>query len=298
MLEQLKKYFDHFHEAVYIVDPNRKILYYNPIAEKISGFTKAEMEGSYCYDNKLNHIDEKGKKLCLDGCPLQKSIKENVVADFLVYLQHKKGHRVIVHVKTIPLIEKGEIIGAIEVFTDQTKKSLSYENERINAVLKYIDPLTGLLNRLFMKYELQKYLDKKDLQDWGIIFLDLDSFKKTNDTYGHLVGDQVLESVSNTILNFLEEEDFAFRFGGDEIIVMFSKATKETLIEKAKVLQVLINATKIREIDDDNLTNISMGLTVMKSKSKISDIIDIADKAMYTAKKDGINLIKFLENNF
>ncbi|MCD4827011.1 MAG: sensor domain-containing diguanylate cyclase [Acholeplasmataceae bacterium] len=296
MLEQLKKYFDHFHEAVYIVDPNRKILYYNPIAEKISGFTKEEMEGSYCFDNKLNHIDEKGKKLCFDGCPLQQSIRENIVTDNMVYLQHKKGHRIIVHVKAIPLIENGEIIGAIEVFTDQTKKPLAYDNEKINAILKYVDPLTGLLNRLFMKYELQKFLDKRDLQEWGIIFLDLDSFKRTNDTYGHLVGDQVLSSVANTILNFLEEEDFAFRFGGDEMIVMFSKATKESLIKKAQVLQALINATKIRDIDDDNLTNISMGLTVMKNNSKISDIIDIADQAMYEAKKEGINLIRFIEN--
>lgn len=295
MLEQLKKYFDHFHEAVYIVDPNRKILYYNPIAEKISGFTKEEMENTYCYDNKLNHIDEYGKKLCLEGCPLQKSVRENVVTDNFVYLQHKKGHRIIVHVRAIPLIENGKVIGAIEVFTDQTKRSLLYENEKINAIIKYIDPLTGLLNRLFMKYELQLFLDKRELQEWGIIFLDLDDFKRTNDTYGHLIGDQVLESVSNTILNFLEEDDFAFRFGGDELIVMISKAKKDTLIHKAKLLQVLIKATKIRDIDDDNLTNTSMGLTVMKSDSNIMDMIDIADKAMYEAKQKGKNLIKYVE---
>lgn len=295
MLEQLKKYFDNFHEAVYIVDPNRKILYYNPVAEKISGFTKEEMENTYCYDNKLNHIDEKGKKLCLEGCPLQKSVRENVVTDNFVYLQHKKGHRIIVHVRAIPLIENGKVIGAIEVFTDQTKRSLLYENEKINAIIKYIDPLTGLLNRLFMKYELQTFLDKRELQEWGIIFLDLDNFKRTNDTYGHLIGDQVLASVSNTILNFLEEDDFAFRFGGDELIVMFSKAKKETLIKKATLLQVLIKATKIRDIDDENLTNTSMGLTVMGSEANILDMIDIADKAMYQAKQEGKNLIKYVE---
>jgi diguanylate cyclase (GGDEF)-like protein/PAS domain S-box-containing protein len=295
MLEQLKKYFDNFHEAVYIVDPNRKILYYNPIAEKISGFTKEEMENTYCYDNKLNHIDEHGKKLCLDGCPLQKSVRENVVTDNFVYLQHKKGHRIIVHVRAIPLIEDGKVIGAIEVFTDETKRSLLYENEKINAIIKYIDPLTGLLNRLFMKYELQTFLDKRDLQEWGIIFLDLDDFKRTNDKYGHLVGDIVLESVSNTILNFLEEDDFAFRFGGDELIVMFSKVNKDKLIEKAKLLQVLIKATKIRDIDDDNLTNTSMGLTIMKIDSNIMDMINIADQAMYKAKQEGKNLVKYVE---
>ena len=181
MLEQLKKYFDHFHEAVYIVNPNRKILYYNPVAEKISGFTKEEMENTYCYDNKLNHIDEHGKKLCLEGCPLQKSVRENMITDNFVYLQHKKGHRIIVHVRAIPLIENKKVIGAIEVFTDQTKRPLLYENEKINAIMKYVDPLTGLLNRLFMKYELQTFLDKRELilLVLIIVLFDLNGFCET-----------------------------------------------------------------------------------------------------------------------
>ena len=296
MLEQLKNYFDHFHEAVYIVDKQRKILYYNPVAVAMSGFSKEEMEGSYCHDNKLNHIDEKGKKLCLDGCPLQKAIRENVVTDNLVYLQHKKGHRVIVHVRAIPLIDQGEIIGAIEVFTNQTKNPFSYEQEKVNSIIKYIDPLTGLLNRLFMKEKLPNYLAKRDLQKWGLIFIDIDSFKRTNDTYGHLIGDKVLESISNTIINFLEEEDFAFRFGGDEMIVLISRVSKASLLKKAELLHVLIKATKIEGIEDDMLTNTSMGLTVMHNDSNINDVIKIADQAMYLAKKDKINAIKYIEN--
>ena len=55
-LPLLIKMFDQFHEAIYIVDRDRKILYYNPIAEKISGFNKIEMENSFCYHNKLNHL--------------------------------------------------------------------------------------------------------------------------------------------------------------------------------------------------------------------------------------------------
>lgn len=295
MIEQLKEYFDHFHEGIYIVDVNRKILYYNPVAEKISGFSKEEMENTYCFDNKLNHIDESGKRLCLDGCPLQKSILENVVTDNLVYLQHKKGHRVVVHVRAIPLIENDEVIGSIEVFTDQTKDSTLYKNEKMNSILKYIDPLTGLLNRLFMKDKLIKFLQNKDLQEWGIVFIDLDNFKRTNDTYGHLVGDKVLESVSSTILSFIEENDLAFRFGGDELIVMFNKISKDDLLNKANTLKVLINATRIRDIEDESVTSVSMGLTIVKDSFKINDMIGIADKAMYMAKKEGKNLIKFLE---
>ncbi|MDX9691681.1 MAG: PAS domain-containing protein, partial [Acholeplasmataceae bacterium] len=66
-LEVMKKIFDVFHEAVYIVDKERKILYFNPVAEKISGFHKDEIVGKHCFNNTLNHIDDTGKKLCLDG---------------------------------------------------------------------------------------------------------------------------------------------------------------------------------------------------------------------------------------
>ena len=214
MLEQLKKYFDHFHEAIYIVDKERKILYYNPKAVEISGFSKEEMEGTHCWDNKLNHIDQKGTRLCFEGCPLQESIRSNIVTDNMVYLQHKKGHRKMVHVKAIPLIINDEIIGAIEVFTDETSKSLLLEEEKISSVLKYVDPLTGLLNRLFMQTKLQKLLDDKNLQDWGVCFIDIDNFKRTNDTYGHRIGDILLESISNTILEHLDENDLSFRNGG------------------------------------------------------------------------------------
>src|SRR5690554_4375960 len=288
------KYFDNFHEAIYIVGKHRKILYYNPVAEEISGFSKEDMVGTHCWDNKLNHIDETGKKLCLDGCPLQKSIRENVVTDNLVYLQHKKGHRKLVHVRAMPLIINDEIIGAIEGFTDETSKSLLLEEEKITDVLKYVDPLTGLLNRLFMQKKLQNLLDDKNLQEWGLCFIDLDNFKRTNDTYGHIVGDVLLETVADTILNSLEENDLAFRYGGDELLVMFHKVTEDSLKDKAKLLQTLIKATKIRDIDDDKLTETSMGLTIMFDHAKLKDAIDLADQAMYIAKKSGKNKIQYL----
>ena len=295
MLEQLKKYFDHFHEAVYIVDTHRKILYYNPVAEKISGFTKDEMVGTHCWDNKLNHINEQGKKLCLDGCPLQQSIRENIITDNFVYLQHKKGHRKLVHVRAIPLEVEGKIIGAIEVFTDQTTKSMLLEEEKLSSILTYVDPLTGLLNRMFMQVKLKALLADKKLQEWGLCFIDLDNFKRTNDVYGHVIGDKLLEAVAHTILDNLHENDLAFRYGGDELIVMFHHVTKAELMEKVSLMQILIQATKLRDIDDDKLTQTSIGVTLIRKHADLTKAIEIADQAMYIAKKSGKNKIQFLD---
>jgi diguanylate cyclase (GGDEF)-like protein/PAS domain S-box-containing protein len=295
MLEQLKRLFNHFHEAIYIVDTHRKILYYNPEAEKISGFTKEEMIGTHCWDNKLNHIDEKGKKLCLDGCPLQQSIRENIITDNFVYLQHKKGYRKLVHVRAIPLEIDGKIIGAIEVFTDETTKSMLLEEEKLSSILTYIDPLTGLLNRMFMQVKLNKLLADKKLQEWGLCFIDLDNFKRTNDVYGHVIGDKLLEAVAHTILDNLHENDLAFRYGGDELIVMFHHVTKEELLKKASLLQTLIQATRLRDIEDDKLTETSIGVTLLRHNVDLLKAIEVADQAMYIAKKSGKNKIQFLD---
>jgi len=75
---------------------------------------------------------------------------------------------------------------------------------------------------------------------------------------------------------------------------MFHKVTEDSLKEKAKLLQTLIKATKIRDIDDDKLTETSMGLTIMFDHAKLKDAIDIADQAMYIAKKSGKNKIQYL----
>jgi len=148
-LEQLKLMFDHFHEAIYIVDINREILFFNIMASEISGFSQKEMTGLFCYENKLNHVDDFGNHLCFEGCPLVESITKDMVTDHFVYLHHKKGHRIRVHVRAIPYKENGEIVGAIEVFTDETQKNLMQQELEIQKNIALLDPLTGLFNRRF-----------------------------------------------------------------------------------------------------------------------------------------------------
>lgn len=108
-------------DGVYFVDRERTILYWNPACELSSGYTAAEMIGSHCYDNILDHIDEQGNHLCQDGCPLVESIKTRQKVARKVYLRHKDGHRVAVETHVAPILdETGEPVGAVEVFMDVT----------------------------------------------------------------------------------------------------------------------------------------------------------------------------------
>lgn len=293
-LEQLSLLFHAFHEAVYIVDQHRKILYFNPEASRISGFSQDETQGFFCYDNILNHVDENGKNLCLNGCPLVDAIKHSRVEDHQVYLHHKEGHRIKVHVRAIPYEEDGEIVGAIEVFTDQTEKNLMTEMLEVKDRMMMIDALTGLMNRKYFETHILNHKTILRNHTYAILFMDIDDFKKINDTYGHLYGDEVLKSVSKTILSHVRSNDQVIRFGGEEILCVLKDISTEQLISLTQLLLNMIRSSKPRKPDYDYHLSISIGATMFKSYENILVAIERADQAMYQAKKQGKDQVVIL----
>ncbi len=117
--ENLMQIFDALSEGVYIVNKDRKIIYWNSAAEQISGYSKDFVLNKFCYDNILRHVNELGTQVCFAGCPLQSTIHDGTHRTGTVYLHHKDGHKVAVNLRTLPLIKKGEIIGGIEIFSNQ-----------------------------------------------------------------------------------------------------------------------------------------------------------------------------------
>lgn len=288
-LGALKKLFAEFHEAIYIVDTERRILYFNPVAEKVTGFSAKEMECSFCNDNKLNHIDENGVQLCVEGCPLDVSVREDTVQDHFVYLHHKDGHRVRVHVRTIPHHdENGKVDGAIEVFSEQTERNLYFEELKVREALMYIDSLTDTFNRHYLNIEIPKLIRKLKNQKVGVAFFDIDKFKIFNDTYGHKVGDVVLEQVSKTIQKNLALQDSLIRYGGDEFVIIMFADNKEEIDRRVKKLDMLAKATIIRHRGQEFKVAISIGYTLMSKKETLEAAIERADEAMYLAKKDNL----------
>lgn len=298
-IDKLKVLFESFHEAIYIVDKERKVLYFNPAATQISGFEQDEMINTFCFDDKLNHVDDKGKKLCLDGCPLLENIKTNQIAEDFVYLHHKNGHRVRVHVRVIPYEENGEITGAIEVFTDVTEKNLLLEELLIQKKLSLVDPLTGLFNRKFLHEEFPT-LAKGMLEDerLGVLFMDVDDFKNINDKHGHLIGDEVLKTISKTIQYNLKSNDFVVRYGGDEILVLLRNADQDNVEFVAEKLRILAKNSVSRGIKQEVKTTISVGATILDKKESLLQAINRADHAMYLAKSQRNNQIVYLSKDY
>lgn len=215
--------FENVSDGVYVLDRDRKILFWNRKAEEMTGYTKSDVIGKRCQDNILKHIDEKGNELCLGSCPLVKAMEEKEVKEAKVFLHHKEGYRVPVFVIGIPVFdEKGEVIGAVEIFRENFKERDFEEEIRKLRELAFIDELTKVLNRRGLEYYLRMKLReaKRRKRTIGILFVDVDDFKRINDDFGYVVGDEVLRFVAMTIRKNIRMGDVVARYGGDEFVVI------------------------------------------------------------------------------
>ena len=277
-----------FNEAIYIVDKDRKILFFNKAAEEITGYKASEIVGKHCFNNILNHVDNAGTNLCINGCPLLESIKKNVVMDANVYLHHKKGYRLPVQVKSIPYLDGDTVTGAVEVFYLKRERTTLNSDFIVADNLSMIDSLTGLLNRNFLKYRVYDLIIKSGLS-YALLFIDIDDFKQVNDTYGHLMGDEVLSIVSNTLLSNTSNLDYIVRFGGEEILIFVQVDNINQAVQKAENLKLLINSSEERSIK--YRPKVTIGVTMFEKNEPLGQAIDRADKAMYKGKQNGKNQI-------
>lgn len=294
--KEFDRIFKHFNEGVYMVDKDRKILYYNQAAEHFSGFDRDYVMGRHCYDNIFNHMAEDGTLLCFNGCPLHRSILENVDTDGYVYLRHKDGFRLKVHVKTMPMLEDGEVIGALEVFSpvipqEDANHMVHYYKQQL-----LMDPLTKVHNRKVLETG-NPVLDinESDMNRMGVIFLDIDNFKSYNDTYGHELGDRILINIAKTLTNAVFMNDIVIRYGGEEFLILSPDSSKEKLVVLAEKIRVLVENTKIEKDDLSLNYQISLGATLRHFKEPLVATINRADQAMYKSKFLGKNRVTYLE---
>jgi diguanylate cyclase (GGDEF)-like protein/PAS domain S-box-containing protein len=157
------------------------------------------------------------------------------------------------------------------------------------------DSLTGLFNRRYLDEILQRELSRaiRHQQPIGIILLDIDHFKRYNDTYGHEGGDAVLRSMGTFLQNGLRKEDIACRYGGEEFVLVLPGASLEDTARKAEELCSLVRGMHVEHegISLGRIT-ISLGVSCFPLHGTTADsIISIADSALYRAKETGRNRV-------
>jgi diguanylate cyclase (GGDEF)-like protein/PAS domain S-box-containing protein len=291
-----KQMLDHLAEAVYFVDTRRRILYWNRAAEVLTGYAADEVVGHFCFENILKHVDEQMVPLCEGRCPLVHAVETGQAVEKRVFLSHRKGHRVPVNVKVIPITsDGGTIIGAVELFSDA---SAFLEVEQLNVSLQNlirIDPLTQLPNRRAvmeaLEHEYQRYL--RYSTPLSLIFADVDHFKKVNDTFGHPVGDRALQWVGRNLKMAVRKADVVGRFGGEEFMILLAATDSPPAFRIAEHLRAHL-AGLVFPGTGSTIT-VSLGVTAVHPGDSLDSLLDRVDTAMYRSKEMGRNRVTVLE---
>lgn len=231
------------------------------------------------------------------------------------YLNYKSAsRRKIKYSYLIPLNQRNEIIGAIFIENHEDYKENEFEVEFFKLVVKNItialqnciyqdkiismamkDNLTKVYNRNYMKIHLQKQMDSD--RKFSLALLDIDFFKKFNDTYGHDFGDIVLKEVSQFIKKSIKEYDEIYRWGGEEFVIYFDNTETVNVYERLNNIKDNLSRYKIKNNEgiEVNVTA-SFGLIDSVKGKTIEELISLADKALYSSKENGRNMITIYED--
>lgn len=154
--------------------------------------------------------------------------------------------------------------------------------------LTITDDCTSLYNARHMNFilETEVYRSQRYGYEFSLVFIDLDYFKKVNDTYGHLIGSKLLAEIGQMIKSHLRLIDFAFRYGGDEFVVLLPQTSKESACVVARRLHQLIREAVWLQSEGLNVhITSSVGVASYPSDSRTKvDLLHLADEAMYQVK--------------
>lgn len=291
-LKSYQEIIDNLRDGLYIVDMQRRIVYWNQAAERISGFRQEEVVGSCCSDNILCHVDDTGTNLCCNCCPLAATIEQGTCHDDQVFLRHKNGHRVPVQVHITALKdEEGNVIGGVETFADVSARNANEQRLKELEKLALLDRLTQIANRHYLERELEARREELNRYGvpFGLLFMDIDDFKHVNDHYGHETGDRVLQFVAGTLSSNSRTFDLYGRWGGEEFIGITRNVTTVDLQKMGQRLRRLVEKSYLMINGEKLSVTISLGGTMATTADTMASLIQRADAAMYQSKAAGKN---------
>jgi diguanylate cyclase (GGDEF)-like protein len=227
-------------------------------------------------------------------CTLAATIADGEPREAELYMHHKDGHRIPVSVRVSCLTDNdGNIIGGIELFTNISNQAANELRVKELEKMALIDNLTQLANRHYIEREIQSRFEEKNRFNvpFGILFMDIDHFKKFNDLYGHDMGDNVLKFVANTFIANARPFDLYGRWGGEEFIGIIRNINNKDLELMGNRTRLMIeNSYIIHERKKIGVT-ISIGATLVNEKDTIDSIIKRADTLLYESKAAGRNCL-------
>ena len=266
--------------VIVILDRHGNIQRFNRLCEEYTGLKEQEVIGQNVFKLFMSHNEAEASKR-----NISEFFRNGASYEVERWIKTRKGQRLFLFRNKF--VHSGS--GKNEIFlicsgTDITEERRAQERLR---VLANTDTITGLPNRNAIHELISNAIDNRGDTQIGIVYLDLDNFKKVNDAYGHMFGDQLLQAVALAILSCLDEGQTLARLGGDEFIVLATNSSQSALEAMAsRIITRLRQPFRIGLIEI--YTGCSLGISLAPQHGNDREsIIRNADTAMYIAKENG-----------
>lgn len=272
---------DHSSDVIMIVEADHTIRYVSPAALRVLGYEPHELVSRDFLS--LVHPDEQaGAAAFLD----QAVRRAGTTAPVEWKLRRPRGDWLQAETVGTSLFDEPSIAGLVLNTRDVSERKLLEEQLTHQA---FHDPLTGLANRALFRDRVGHALSlaRRQQRCVAVLFLDLDDFKKVNDSLGHAVGDDLLAAVARRLLTCVRQSDTVARLGGDEFAILVEDAGPET---ERQVVAERITAEMQRPFDvrgREIVMGASIGIAAAGDEDSADDLLRNADLAMYIAKSSG-----------
>ncbi|MCW1876634.1 cyclic di-GMP phosphodiesterase [Erwinia sp. INIA-01] len=266
--------------VIVILDQHGNIQRFNRLSEEYTGLKEQEVIGRNVYQLFMTRQEAASSRRNISTF-----FREGSSYEVERWIKTKMGQRLFLFRNKF--VHSGS--GKNEIYlicsgTDITEERRAQERLR---VLANTDTITGLPNRAAINDRIAEVLETRDTEQVGVVYLDLDNFKKVNDAYGHMFGDQLLQAVSLAILSCLEKNQTLARLGGDEFIVLAEDTSQAALEAMAsRIIDRLKQTFRIGLIEVYSGCSIGIAIAPQHGEDRDS-LIRNADTAMYTAKENG-----------
>jgi PAS domain S-box-containing protein/diguanylate cyclase (GGDEF)-like protein len=269
--------------GVYLVDAERRIVFWNDGAESITGFLRQEVVGRFCGDNILVHCDEANAVLCGVACPLTHTMRDGRPREVDVYLRHKDGYRVPVRVRAVPVKDRnGLIVGAAESFEERAIAP--------DPNCRLVDPsddvcveeATGLPGQDWISARLAMSLAQFAGHDlpFGILRIRLDQLNDWHGRGGQQVVNVMLRAVAQTLRSLLPPADLLGRWGEDGFLAIKANADSAGLEKLGAQLIKIVNCVAIKWWGDYLPIKASLGSAEVSAGDTPESLLQRAEESL------------------
>lgn len=287
--EIFRTVLDNLQTGVYLVDRDRKIVFWNDGAERITGYMRHDVLGRFCRESLLLHCNDKGCVLCGATCPFTQTMHDGKSREARIQLRHKQGHRIPVRMRIVPIRDHhGSVIGVAESFDDL---GFAFDDRRQHDLAAYgcLDETTGVPNHGFTQFRLREsHASFAEYHlPFGIICIQVTRLGQFRAAYGHQAGGAILRVVAETMRNSLRPSDFLGRWTEDQFLAILVNCSQTGVQEAGQRILRVVSCAGLQWWGDELSVTVAIGYATAQAGDTIDSLLERGQRLLERSCAEG-----------